>query len=67
MGWSRRQTGTIYYETGRAYRGYTIFAPNGGDDMYLIDLEGRGTGPAGSGGLLLAVRSVKLERLLESG
>ncbi len=40
MGWSRRQTGTIFYETSRAYRGYTLFAPNGGDDIYLIDMEG---------------------------
>ena len=40
MGWSRRQRGLTYYDPGRAYRGYTLFAPNGGDHAYLIDMEG---------------------------
>ena len=40
MGWSRRQTGTTFYDSGRAYRGYTLFAPNGGDDIDLIDMDG---------------------------
>lgn len=41
MGWSRRQTGLTYYDPARASRGSTLFAPNGGDSAYLIDMEGR--------------------------
>jgi Arylsulfotransferase (ASST) len=40
MGWSHRPTGLIYYDPARAYRGYTLFSPNSGDDAYLIDMEG---------------------------
>ena len=40
MGWSRRATGLTYYDATRAYRGYTLFAPNGHDEAYLIDMEG---------------------------
>lgn len=41
MGWFQRPTGLTYYDPARAYRGYTLFAPNGGDSAYLIDMEGR--------------------------
>ena len=30
---------TRYHKAG-AYRGYTLFSPNGGDDAYLVDMEG---------------------------
>jgi hypothetical protein len=40
MGWSRRDTGVTHYDPGRAYPGYTLFAPNNGEDAYLIDMEG---------------------------
>ena len=40
MGWSSRPTGLTVYSPGRAHRGYTLFAPNGGDEAYLIDMEG---------------------------
>ena len=40
MGWSRRQVGLTYYDPGRAYPGYTLLVPNGGDNAYLIDMEG---------------------------
>ena len=41
MGWSHRTTGLIHYQPSSAYRGYTLFSPNGGDDAFLIDMEGR--------------------------
>ena len=37
---SYRPTGLIRYHAAGAYRGYTLFSPNGGDDAYLIDMEG---------------------------
>ena len=37
---SYRPTGLIRYQAAGAYRGYTLFSPNGGDDAYLIDMEG---------------------------
>ncbi len=37
---SSRPTGLLRYRAGSAYRGYTLFSPNGGDDAYLIDMEG---------------------------
>lgn len=40
MGWSRRATGVTHYRPDRAYRGYTLFAPNDGENAYLIDMEG---------------------------
>lgn len=41
MGWSNRPTGLTHYNPVEAYRGYTLFSANGGDDAYLIDMEGR--------------------------
>jgi len=41
MGWSHRTTGLIHYQPSDAYRGYTLFSPNGGDDAFLVDMEGR--------------------------
>ncbi len=41
MGWSQRTTGLTRYQPANAYRGYTLFSANGGDDAYLIDMEGR--------------------------
>lgn len=35
-----RPTGLINYQPSSAYRGYTLFSANGGDDAYLIDMEG---------------------------
>ena len=40
MGWSRREVGLTYLDPGRAFPGYTLFAPNGGERAYLIDMEG---------------------------
>ena len=40
MGWSQRPTGLTKYQPTNAYRGYTLFSANGGDDAYLIDMEG---------------------------
>ena len=40
MSWSNRPTGLTQYNPSSAYRGYTLFSPNGGDDAYLIDMEG---------------------------
>ena len=37
---SSRPTGLLRYHPSAAYRGYTLFSPNGGDDAYLIDMEG---------------------------
>ena len=41
MGWSNRPTGVTHYDPPHAYRGYTLFSANGGDDAYLVDMEGR--------------------------
>ena len=35
-----RPTGLIRYRSAGAYRGYTLFSPNGADDAYLVDMEG---------------------------
>jgi len=40
MGQSDGTTGLTCYRPTAAYRGYTLFAPNGGDDAYLIDMNG---------------------------
>lgn len=40
MGWSDRPSGMTRYDPPHAYRGYTLFSPNGGDDAYLVDMEG---------------------------
>ena len=40
MGWSHRPTGLTHYRPANAYRGYTLFSPDGGSDAYLIDMEG---------------------------
>ena len=37
---SSRPTGLLRYRPPAAYRGYTLFSPNGGDDAYLIDMDG---------------------------
>ena len=37
---SYRPTGLVRYHATGAYRGYTLFSPNGGDDAYLIDMAG---------------------------
>ncbi len=33
--------GLTFYDKARAHRGYTLFAPPGGKDVWLIDMEGR--------------------------
>ena len=40
MNLSYRPTGLTRYNSSDAYRGYTLFSPNGGDDAYLVDMEG---------------------------
>ena len=37
---SYRTSGLFRYHAAGAYRGYTLFSPNGGNDAYLIDMEG---------------------------
>jgi len=37
---SYRPTGLIRYHPAGAHRGYTLFSPNGGDEAFLIDMEG---------------------------
>ena len=37
---SYRPTGLVRCHATGAYRGYTLFSANGGDDAYLIDMEG---------------------------
>ena len=37
---SYRPTGLLRYYPAGAYRGYTLFSPNGGQDAFLIDMEG---------------------------
>ena len=37
---SYRPSGLIRCDLSGAHRGYTLFSPNGGDDAYLIDMEG---------------------------
>ena len=39
MGWSHREISLTYLDPGRAYPGYTLFAPNGGEKAHLIDME----------------------------
>lgn len=42
MGWSvNRPTGLTYHQPTLSTKGYTLFTPHGGDDTYLIDIEGR--------------------------
>ena len=33
-------TGVVYYDKGKTYDGYTLFAPNSCKNTYLIDMEG---------------------------
>ena len=33
--------GATHYDPNEAYRGYTLFSANGGEDAYLIDMDGR--------------------------
>ena len=40
MGWSNRPSGLTHHEAGRAFQGYTLFSPTGGDDAYLVDMDG---------------------------
>lgn len=41
MGWSiNRQTGLTGHAAARSSKGYTLFAPLGGDAAYLIDMDG---------------------------
>ena len=37
---SYHPTGLTRYHSAGAYRGYTLFSPNGGDEAFLIDMEG---------------------------
>ena len=37
---SYRPTGLTRHHSAGAYRGYTLFSPNGGDEAFLIDMEG---------------------------
>ena len=37
---SYRPTGLVRYHATGAYRGYTLFSANGGDDAFLIDMAG---------------------------
>ena len=42
MGWSvRRATGLTHHDPARSFKGYTLFAPVGGDAAYLLDMAGR--------------------------
>ncbi len=40
MGWSNRPSGLTHHEPGRAFQGYTLFSTTGGDDAYLVDMDG---------------------------
>ena len=37
---SSRPTGLLRHHPAAAYQGYTLFSPNGGNDAYLLDMEG---------------------------
>lgn len=37
MNTSYRPTGLVRHHPAAAYRGYTLFSPNGGDDAYLVE------------------------------
>ena len=42
MGWSIvRPTGLTHHIEGRSTKGYTLFTPHGGNNAYLIDMDGR--------------------------
>ncbi|MCS7114922.1 MAG: aryl-sulfate sulfotransferase [Nitrososphaerota archaeon] len=41
MSYRVRPTGVTVYEKGKAYEGYTLFAPMGVDTIYLVDIEGK--------------------------
>ena len=42
MGWSKHhQSGIIHHDPSQAFEGYTLFSMSGGQDAYLIDMEGR--------------------------
>lgn len=42
MGWSaHRATGLTYHQPALSQKGYTLFAPLGGDSAYLIGMDGR--------------------------
>ena len=40
MGWSNRSSGLTHHEPSRAFQGYTLFSTTGGDDAYLVDMDG---------------------------
>ena len=40
MSWPQQATGLSHYIPSMAYRGYTLYSPNAGDDAYLIDMNG---------------------------
>ena len=40
MGWSGRPSSLTHHEPSRAFQGYTLFSPTGGDDAYLVDMDG---------------------------
>ena len=42
MGWSKHHpNGLIHHDPAQAFEGYTLFAMLGGQDAYLVDMEGR--------------------------
>ena len=42
MGWSKHHpSGMIHHDPAQAFEGYTLFSMSGGQDAYLIDMEGR--------------------------
>ena len=42
MGWSKHHpSGVIHHDPAQAFEGYTLFSMSGGQDAYLIDMEGR--------------------------
>ena len=40
MGWSIHPSGLHLHKPRRAFQGYTLFSPTGGDDAYLVDMDG---------------------------
>ena len=40
MGWSINPSGLHQHKPGRAFQGYTLFSTTGGDDAYLVDMDG---------------------------